>query len=146
MENSAARSATPPPFPVTAPWPLRVLYADDLAELRDVARLSLEREGHQVECVEDGAQAWEKISENPSAYDVVITDHHMPTMNGVELVARLRALPYAGKIVIFSSELSPAVMRLYQQHRVDRIVYKPIYPSRLRQVLRELAGMPATER
>lgn len=116
---------------------LRVLYADDLAELRDVMRLTLSREGHGIECVEDGRHALERVLAD-SGFDLVITDHHMPRMNGVELVSQLRAVPFRGRIVVFSSELSPTVADDYRKLGVDRICYKPVMPSALRDIIREL--------
>lgn len=117
---------------------LRILYADDMRELREVARIALSREGHLVECVSDGREALDRVNADPSAYDLVITDHHMPHINGVELVTQLRAVPFPGKILIFCSELSPMVSETYHRLRVDRILYKPVFPSELRQVLNEL--------
>ncbi len=117
---------------------LRILYADDMRELREVARIALSREGHLIECVSDGRQALDRITANPSAYDLVITDHHMPHLNGVELVTQMRHLPYPGKIMIFCSELSPIVSDAYQRLRVDRILYKPVFPSELRHALNEM--------
>lgn len=117
---------------------LRILYADDMRELREVARIALSREGHLIECVGDGKQALERIAVDPAAYDLVITDHHMPHVNGVELVARLRELHFGGKILIFCSELSPSICDTYQRLKVDRILYKPVFPSELRQVLADL--------
>jgi two-component system chemotaxis response regulator CheY len=117
---------------------LRILYAEDMPELRDVARISLARDGHAIECAEDGAVAWEKISADPGRFDLVITDHHMPNMNGVELVLRLRSLPFPGKIMVFSSELSREVNNAYRELKVDRILFKPVLPTVLRGVLAEL--------
>ncbi len=117
---------------------LRILYADDMRELREVARIALTREGHLIECVGDGRQALDRLAADPSAFDLVITDHHMPHVNGIELVARLRELRFQGKILIFCSELSQATSEYYQQLKVDRILYKPVFPSELRQVLAEL--------
>jgi CheY-like chemotaxis protein len=117
---------------------LRILYADDMRELREVARIALSREGHLIECVGDGRDALERVTANPSAYDLVITDHHMPHVNGMELVTQLRAMEYPGKIMIFCSELSPAVAEAYQKLQVDRILFKPVFPSELRQVLADL--------
>jgi FOG: CheY-like receiver len=117
---------------------LRILYADDMRELREVARIALSREGHLIECVGDGQQALERITADPNAYDLVITDHHMPHVNGIELVTRMRELPYHGKVLIFCSELSPGVNETYQKLKVDRILYKPVFPSELRQVLADL--------
>jgi CheY-like chemotaxis protein len=124
---------------------LRILYAEDLAELRDVARLSFSRYGHTIECAEDGAVAWKIISDDPGRFDLVITDHHMPNMNGMELVLRLRSLPFPGKIMVFSSELSRDVSSAYRQLKVDRILFKPVLPTVLRSALTELFadGTPA---
>lgn len=125
---------------------LRLLYADDVPELRNLLQMLFQRDGHQIECHPDGRSALSRMTQN-SDLDLVITDHHMPRMDGLELVERLRALPFLGKIMIFSSELSPAITEKYQRLGVDRILYKPVYPSALRQVLAEMFGLssrPAT--
>lgn len=111
---------------------LRVLYADDMRELRQLLQVVLGRDGHKVESVSDGNLALELILPDPSAYDVVITDHHMATMSGLELVARLRAMSYSGRIIVFSSELSEEVDASYRGHKVDFILPKPVFPSELR--------------
>jgi two-component system chemotaxis response regulator CheY len=126
--------------------PLRILYAEDMPELREVARISLGRDGHAVDCVEDGAIALEKILAEPGGYDLVVTDHHMPNMNGLDLVMQLRARAFPGKIMIFSSELNPDVAAAYQRLNVDRILYKPVFPSTLRQVLVDLYAANPPER
>jgi two-component system chemotaxis response regulator CheY len=119
----------------TAPAPkksLRVLYADDMKELRQLLEVVLGRDGHKVESVPDGNLALDLLKENPAAYDVVITDHHMPTVSGLELVARLRAMNFKGRIIVFSSELSEDVDATYRTHKVDFILPKPVFPSELR--------------
>jgi two-component system, chemotaxis family, chemotaxis protein CheY len=118
--------------------PLRILYAEDMPELRDVARISLERDGHVVECVEDGALALEFIEGDSKSFDLVITDHHMPKLNGLELVAQLRARGFPGKIMIFTSELDREIHGAYQRLSVDRMLFKPVFPSMLRQIVAEL--------
>lgn len=117
---------------------LRVLYADDMRELRQLMEIVLGRDGHKVDSVADGSQAIDLIRQNPAAYDVVITDHHMPTISGLELVAQLRALKFPGKIIVFSSELSTEVDDGYRRHQVDHILPKPIFPSDLRAIFATL--------
>ncbi len=117
---------------------LRVLYADDMRELRQLLEIVLGRDGHKVDSVHDGKLALEMLKRDPSAYDVVITDHHMPTISGLELVAELRAFKYPGRIIVFSSELSMAVDAAYRRHRVDHILPKPIFPSDLRAIFATL--------
>lgn len=119
---------------------LRLLYADDVPELRNLLQMLFQREGHEIECYPDGQSALSRMTQN-SDLDLVITDHHMPRMDGLEFVERLRALPFFGKIMIFSSELSPAIAEKYQRLGVDRILYKPVYPSALRQVMTEMFGL-----
>ena len=117
---------------------LRIIYADDVQELRDVARISLSRDGHRIECVNDGREALDRLSADPDGYDLIITDHHMPNMNGIQLVRGVRELPFRGKILIFCSELSPIVSDAYRQLEVNRILFKPVFPSDLRRALVEL--------
>ncbi len=117
---------------------LRVLYADDMRELRQLLEIVLGRDGHRVDSVSDGHLALELIRKDLSTYDVVITDHHMPTISGLELVAKLREVNFPGKIIVFSSELSTAVDASYRRHRVDHILPKPIFPSDLRAIFATL--------
>jgi two-component system, chemotaxis family, chemotaxis protein CheY len=117
---------------------LRIIYAEDLEELRDLLEIVLTREGHAVESVSDGSAALERIRAQPDAYDLLVTDHHMPLLNGVQLIEGVRATPFSGKIIVFSSEVNPAVHEQYRQLGVDRIVDKPVFPSTLRSTLAEL--------
>ncbi len=117
---------------------MRVLYADDMRELRQLLEIVLGRDGHKVDSVADGHIALDLIKKDLHAYDVVITDHHMPTISGLELVGHLRALQFPGKIIVFSSELSTEVASAYRRHKVDHILPKPIFPSDLRAIFATL--------
>lgn len=143
MKPPSFASAPTASSEAAAPQTLRILYADDLRELRDVARISFGRDGHGVECFADGALALAQI-EADGAYDLVITDHHMPNMNGLEFVMKLRERNFPGKIMVFSSELSESVSQQYREQKIDRILYKPVIPSALRKILRELFPATAT--
>jgi CheY-like chemotaxis protein len=118
--------------------PLHILYAEDLKQLRDFMGIMLGREGHTVETAEDGMTALERLSNDLQAFDLLITDHHMPRMNGLELVRCVRATQYAGRIIVFSSELSDDVNEQYRQLGVDLVLPKPIFPVTFREMLREL--------
>ena len=61
----------------------RILIADDEPHVLRVLKMSLEREGYQVEICANGREALERIKvEHP---DVLITDIQMPLMDGEEL-------------------------------------------------------------
>ena len=115
----------------------RVLYVDDMRELREVARLALTVVGHKVDCAMDGDDAFERIAANPGAYDLVITDHHMAGLNGIGLVIKLREIAYPGRIAIVSSELNHEVADEYRQLGVNRILYKPVQLADLRAMVAE---------
>ncbi len=100
----------------------------------------LMRDGHQVEIVPDGALAWERIKTHPNNYDLLITDHHMPQMNGLDLVRHTRTLPYSGKIMVFSSEISNEVQEKYRQLSVDQVLPKPICKNTLFKALDAMFG------
>lgn len=61
---------------------------DDHQVNRQVLHQQLKFLGHDVHEAEDGQRAFERWSEQP--FDVVITDCHMPVMNGVELTRAIR--------------------------------------------------------
>jgi hypothetical protein len=83
------RDGFAPPSPQAAAHPLRGRYA----ELRDLICLTLVRGGRTVECAVKGPEAIKQLRTALKEYDLLITDHHMPVMNGLELVAAVRALP-----------------------------------------------------
>ena len=75
----------------------------------------LSRDGYTFDCVSDGQQALERVTASPASFDIVITDHHMPHLNGLTLVERLRQTTFFGKILVFSSVLTSQHRVLYQE-------------------------------
>ncbi len=126
--------------------PLRILYADDMPELLNLMSAVLAHEGYHVETVESGNEALQRLQAAHPSFDLLITDHHMPGLNGLELVRQTRDLHYPGKIVVFSSELSEEVHEQYRRFAVDAILPKPIFPVTFRRVLEQLfaADHPGT--
>lgn len=70
---------------------MRVLVADDDLTSRTVLAAMLAKEGHQVEAVVNGAEAW-KILQQPDAPELIILDWVMPEMNGPDVARRVRSL------------------------------------------------------
>lgn len=73
----------------------------------------------------DGWQALIKVAAASKPFDLIITDHRMPRMTGLELVRRLRARNYEGKILVLSAHLSDENIRDYEELGVDMMMSKP---------------------
>lgn len=58
----------------------------------------LAHSGYHVDAAEDGAIAWAALQAKP--YDLLITDHNMPKVTGVELVRYLRSANMALPVVM----------------------------------------------
>ena len=69
----------------------RVLLAEDTSFFRAVEKSYIEALGASVTAVRDGREAWRLLSEEPGAYDLVVTDIEMPLMDGLELTRHIRA-------------------------------------------------------
>ena len=67
----------------------RILVADDEPEIRLINTAMLTQGGYKVDAAEDGYAAWEALTAN--GYDLLITDHSMPKVSGVELLRKLHA-------------------------------------------------------
>ncbi len=72
-----------------SPTPIRVLIADDNADMRDYLVRLLRRDGYQVDAVTDGQQALDRV--RATVPDIVVSDVMMPRLDGLELVAALRS-------------------------------------------------------
>jgi DNA-binding response OmpR family regulator/DNA-binding CsgD family transcriptional regulator len=79
----------PDPFYPLVSVPL-VLVVDDEADIRDLVRLNLELEGHDVEVAADGAAALAAIAEGLRP-DLVLLDLMMPKVDGWEVLRQLKA-------------------------------------------------------
>ena len=114
---------------------LRILCADHDPLFREVLHRVFSLAGHSVECVSDGTTAWKRVSPDISSFDVLITDHRMPKMDGLALVRRLRQADYRGRIIVHSPKLTAKDTASYRALGVDSIVVKPTPAEELLNIL-----------
>jgi DNA-binding response OmpR family regulator len=81
----------------------RILVVDDDSDLRLLYADILAPRGHHVDAAEDGAAGWEALQANN--YNLLITEHSLPKLTGVELVRKLRAAHMAVPVVLAAGRL-----------------------------------------
>ena len=69
-----------------------ILLVEDDSVNAMIAKKALNNSGHTVTHVTDGQQAIEVFALNPEQYDVILMDHQMPIMDGVQATIKLHEL------------------------------------------------------
>jgi len=69
-----------------------ILLVEDDAVNAIIAKKALTNSGHTVTHVTDGQQAIEAFALFPERYDVILMDHHMPILDGVQATIKLHEL------------------------------------------------------
>ncbi|MDB6173677.1 MAG: response regulator receiver protein [Chthoniobacteraceae bacterium] len=133
MNSNPLFDSTPEP---TSKNSLRILVAEDDLNIRDLLYLILTQAGYLVSTASDGLCASSAIASD--AFDLVITDHEMPRLNGLGLVKQLRSVNYPGKIIVLSSPPSMADRGAYKGLSVDRMLSKPCLNELLIQTIEEV--------
>jgi diguanylate cyclase (GGDEF)-like protein/PAS domain S-box-containing protein len=101
LKSRAGVAATSGPARGPTPRRLHVLVVDDHVSSRTALRHRLVTRNHRVVEANSGHAAFAKLKAHMP--DVVILDHQLPGMTGVEAVPQLRAAGYAGPIVLYSA-------------------------------------------
>jgi DNA-binding response OmpR family regulator len=120
--------------------PLNILLAEDERAVAFSIAFALKCDGHKIQIVAEGEQALASVRVEPDAFDLLITDHSMPGMTGVELIQRLREESFRGKIMVLSAHLSPENRAAYEALAVDAMVSKPFDVHELRATITRLAN------
>ncbi len=66
----------------------KILFVDDSQSIREAVSFALEGAGFDVKKAADGNDALKVFESND--FDLLLTDFHMPEMNGLELIKRVR--------------------------------------------------------
>ena len=125
-------------FRVNPSPPLNILLAEDEPPVAFSISIALKLDGHKVERVGDGEEALARLVAEPGAFDLLITDHSMPRMTGLELVRRLRESAFGGKILVLSAHLSPEHHAAYDALHVGGMMFKPFDLYQLRDTIRRI--------
>ncbi|OGU36603.1 MAG: hypothetical protein A2315_00400 [Ignavibacteria bacterium RIFOXYB2_FULL_35_12] len=90
---------------------------------------------YSVDIVSNGKEAMQKIIKSPPA--LVITDHNMPEMNGIQLVQEIQKLGVKSKppIIILSGDIDRTAIHDYGLLGIDYIFQKPVNLANFKQAV-----------
>lgn len=112
-----------------------LLIVDDEVRILSALRRTLRREGYAIHTADNGAEALRIFQSEP--VDVVLSDHKMPGMSGIELFAQIEAIrPKTPKVLIsgWTEEVSRAEV---ERLGVFAMLPKPWDDAELKTTLRD---------
>jgi EAL domain-containing protein (putative c-di-GMP-specific phosphodiesterase class I)/FixJ family two-component response regulator len=119
--------------------PSRILVVDDEEVNRDICSRRLERSGFEVSCAASGPAAIEAMA--AGNFDLVLLDHMMPEMSGVDVVKRLRDPGLDGRpasdiaIIMLTAVTESARIAEALDSGADDYITKPVdYPVALARI------------
>ena len=135
--TDAASAAPVETVRATKVTPLKILVADDAEMNRELLVELLQKQGHTVTGVPDGAAAIRALDEG--AYDAVVMDEEMPVMTGVEATLAIRAREKGGTkhhfiIGLTGNSLAEDERRLLEAG-MDAFLTKPVNLQKLYQTV-----------
>lgn len=115
-----------------------ILIVDDSESIREVVSFTLENEGYNVKIGIDGQDALKFLDGSP--IDLVITDLHMPNMDGIALIKEIRATEqYARVPILFLTTESQAAKKAEAREAgATGWIVKPFVPAKLLATLKKV--------
>ena len=114
--------------------PRRILIVDDEANQRLMVEQALRALPFEwtISTAASGQEALDSLALHQP--DLIITDYHMPLMNGLELIARVRERQIPSRIILITAYSSPELYDAAQKLQVDHYLTKPVPLTLLRRI------------
>lgn len=104
-----------------------ILLVDDSKVQLSIAEKILKKMNLQVTTASDGKEAFDIIENTEKDFSLVLTDYHMPVMDGMELTFRLRELFDKDElgIIVLSSNNTPEIVSEFLKIGANDFINKP---------------------
>ncbi len=109
----------------------KILIVDDSESIREVVGFTLENAGHEVYVAKDGVDALRLL--DGREINLIITDLHMPNMNGIELIKEVRKTDSYKRIPILFLTTESQVSKKMEAKEAGATgwIIKPFVPRKL---------------
>ena len=124
---------------------LKVLVADDDILNQRMMQLLLKHEGHVVDVVSNGLEAFDAVKFQE--FDIVLMDLYMPVMDGIEASQRIREWEKGGQhtfIVALTAGYLPEEGHRLFEAGIDNYIPKPFEMEHLQRMLKYRADAKST--
>jgi two-component system, probable response regulator PhcQ len=109
----------------------KILVVDDDPEMLGILGRLLRQEGYRIVAARDAEEASARLRREP--FDVILSDHAMPGMNGVDLLRWAKLLhPGAMRILLTGQPDLAMAIEAINRGEVYRFMTKPFNPHELR--------------
>jgi DNA-binding response OmpR family regulator len=104
--------------------PRRILVVDPDPYICHLSADVFIRHGYEVNAAEDGAAGWGELQANH--YDLLITEHELPSITGVKLVRKLRSARMALPVILIARKLPARDLARERSLRPAATLLKPV--------------------
>jgi two-component system, cell cycle response regulator CpdR len=122
----------------------KILIAENELALREFIARGLERRGHEVTVMDDGATAAEALKDQ--TFDLLLTDIDMPIMDGIALVRLAAPQHPAMKVVVMSGHEHQLERAQEMTALVARVIPKPFSIAEICDVVDDVIQGPAPQK
>ncbi|MBL4588621.1 MAG: response regulator [Alphaproteobacteria bacterium] len=119
--------------------PKRLLIAEDTASIRDLLRRQLSLLNIEADIVDDGVEALEALKNKE--YGVLITDLHMPALDGYGVISAIRGAEKKTKskarlpVIVLTADVQVADRQVYLKYGFDECLLKPVTLGHFKRLL-----------
>ncbi len=117
---------------------LSILVAEDNPMNRKLVHQILTKRGHSVTATSNGKEAIEEFQQqrmSGNSYDIILLDHEMPVMDGIEASKRIREIDPQVPIISMSGSSSPELEQLQKENGITQWIIKPFKVKQLLRVV-----------
>ncbi|HOG16569.1 MAG TPA: PAS domain S-box protein [Syntrophales bacterium] len=119
-----------------------ILFVDDEAGLAELGKEMISNLGYTVTSRSSSVEALEAFRFKPDAFDLLITDHYMPNMSGLELTEEILKIRPDLPVILCTGFDRPVSMARLHALGVREIIHKPIVLYQLGKVIEALLPPP----
>ena len=123
----------------------QILLVDDQAEVRKMLRSTLEVAIGDLDVVDVPSAEEAMLEVQRTEFDLVIIDLHLPGMNGVELMSKVRAARPDANLIVVTGNIDAAKSPEIISAAPKAVFVKPLNPSKFIETVQEVLGRTPRE-